>query len=299
MKLLSFKKREPQPAAPVLSEELAPEATSFATACSPAAVAAPAEAVPGEGERVLSAGEAAQYREFLRRKREEELSFMLRRLIADLTSVSDGACLCACVEDAVRLGVSGVLVTPDKLPPVRKLLKEGGKGAQRGAQNSADAPRLFVLVGGTGDTLPAVKKYEVKKAARLGADALVFVPSVMLFRGGTAQAVRREWRPVLRAAGRKEVFVALTDPSLKREEVLSGARAAEKARAFGVVVRGEPETAAAAAKAAGQLSVCADGAENGGQLDLLVKAGAGYALTRQTGRIAKELARQAGESLGG
>ena len=82
MKLLSFKKREPQPAAPVLSEELAPDAVSSETACSPAAVAAPAEAVPGEGERVLSAGEAAQYREFLRRKREEELSFMLRRLIA-------------------------------------------------------------------------------------------------------------------------------------------------------------------------------------------------------------------------
>lgn len=299
MKLLSFKKREPQPAAPVLSEELAPDAVSSETACSPAAVAAPADAVPGEGERVLSAGEAAQYREFLRRKREEELSFMLRRLIADLTSVSDGACLCAGVEDAVRLGASGVLVTPDQLSFVRKQLKSGGKGAQSGAQNSADAPRLFVLVGGTGETLPSVKKYEVKKAVRLGADALVFLPSVMLFRGYTAQASRREWRPVLRAAGRTEVFVALTDPRLKREEVLSGVRAAQKARAFGVVVGGEPETAAAAAKAAGQLSVCADGAENGGQLDLLLKAGAGYVLTRQTGRIAKELELQAKESLGG
>lgn len=299
MKLLSFKKRETQPAAPVLSEELAPDAVSSETACSPAAVGAPADAVPGEGERVLSAGEAAQYREFLRRKREEELSFMLRRLIADLTSVSDGACLCAGVEDAVRLGVSGVLVTPDKLPPVRKQLKSGGKGAQRGAQNSADAPRLFALVGGTGDTLPSVKKCEAKKAVRLGADALVFVPSVLLFRGGTVQAVRREWRPVLRAAGKRGVFVALTDPRLKREEVLSGVRAAQKARAFGVVVGGEPKTAAAAAKAAGQLSVCADGAENGGQLDLLLKAGAGYVLTRQTGRIAKELELQAKESLGG
>ena len=294
-----YPEREPQPAAPVLSEELAPEATSSETACSPAAVAAPAEAVPGEGERVLSAGEAAQYREFLRRKREEELSFMLRRLIADLTSVSDGACLCAGVEDAVRLGASGVLVTPDQLSFVRRQLKSGGKGAQRGAQNSADAPRLFVLVGGTGETLPAVKKYEVKKAVRLGADALVFVPSVMLLYGGTVQAVRREWRPVLRAAGKRGVFVALTDPRLKREEVLSGVRAAQKARAFGVVVGGEPETAAAAAKAAGQLSVCADGAENGEQLDLLLKAGAGHVFTAQPGRIAKELARQAGESLGG
>ena len=260
MKLLSFKKREPyperepQPAAPVLSEELAPEATSSETACSPAAVAAPAEAVPGEGDRVLSAGEAAQYREFLRRKREEELSFMLRRLIADLTSVSDGACLCAGVEDAVRLGASGVLVTPDQLSFVRKQLKSGGKGAQRGDQNSADAPRLFALVGGTGDTLPAVKKYEVKKAVRLGADALVLLPSVMLFRGGTVQAAKREWRPVLRAAGKRGVFVALTDPRLKREEVLSGCRCRCEGggAAFGLCGRGGKRRAARSAPEGGR-----------------------------------------------
>ena len=186
---------------------------------------------------VLSAGEAVRYREFLRRKREAETALMLHRLVADLTSVSDRATLRAGVEGAVRLGAFGVLVTPDKLPPVRKLLKEGGKGAQRGDQNSTDAPRLFVLVGGTGETLPAVKKYEVKKAVRLGADALVFVPSVMLFRGGTVQAVRREWRPVLRAAGKRGVFVALTDPSLTREEALFGVRAAEKAGASGAFRR--------------------------------------------------------------
>ena len=319
MKLWPFPKCAPQapasavpaaaPASPVPSPVPAEPACVAAEAAPTPELAPPCpskpEPAPQTAEeqpqpaRVLSAGEAAQYREFLRRKREEELSFMLRRLIADLTSVSDGACLCAGVEDAVRLGASGVLVTPDQLSFVRKQLKSGGKGAQRGAQNSADAPRLFVLVGGTGDTLPSVKKCEAKKAVRLGADALVFLPSVMLFRGYTAQASRREWRPVLRAAGRTEVFVALTDPRLKREEVLSGVRAAQKARAFGVVVGGEPETAAAAAKAAGQLSVCADGAENGGQLDLLLKAGAGYVLTRQTGRIAKELELQAKESLGG
>ena len=339
MKLWPFPKRAPKipassvpAAAPAVSAEALPEASSFAPPVSPAPVpqeAAPVpaepacvaaeeapapehappcpsgpEASPRSAEEaqsvcVLSAGEAVRYREFLRRKREAETALMLHRLVADLTSVSDRASLRAGVEGAVRLGAFGVLVTPDKLPPVRKLLKEGGKGAQRGDPNSADAPRLFALVGGTGETLPAVKKYEVKKAVRLGADALVFVPSVMLFRGGTVQAVRREWRPVLRAARRKEVFVALTDPRLKREEVLSGVRAAQKARAFGVVVGGEPETAAAAAKAAGQLSVCADGAENGGQLDLLLKAGAGYVLTRQTGRIAKELELQAKESLGG
>ena len=278
MKLWPFPKRAPKipassvpAAAPAVSAEALPEALSSPPPVSPAPVpqeaapvpaepacvaaeAAPApesappcpsgpEASPRSAEEaqsvcVLSAGEVVRYREFLRWKREAETALMLHRLVADLTSVSDRASLRSGVEGAVRLGAFGVLVTPDKLPPVRKLLKEGGKGAQRGDQNSTDAPRLFALVGGTGETLPAVKKYEVKKAVRLGADALVFVPCVMLFRGGTVQAVRREWRPVLRAAGKRGVFVALTDPRLKREEVLSGVRAAQKARAFGVVVRG-------------------------------------------------------------
>lgn len=337
MKLWPFPKRAPKipassvPAAapvspvpsPVPAEALS-EASSFAPPVSPAPVPAepacvaaeeapapehapPCPSGPEASSRsaeeaqpvcVLSAGEAVRYREFLRRKREAETALMLHRLVADLTSVSDRASLRAGVEGAVRLGAFGVLVTPDKLPPVRKLLKEGGKGAQRGDQNSTDAPRLFALVGGTGETLPAVKKYEVKKAVRLGADALVFVPSVMLFRGGTVQAVRREWRPVLRAAGKRGVFVALTDPSLKREEALFGVRAAEKAGASGVVVRGEADLVSAAFREAASL-VCAQGAENAEGLALLCKAGAGHVFTAQPGRIAKELARQAGESLGG
>ena len=337
MKLWPFPKRAPKipassvPAAapvspvpsPVPAEALS-EASSFAPPVSPAPVPAepacvaaeeapapehapPCPSGPEASSRsaeeaqpvcVLSAGEAVRYREFLRRKREAETALMLHRLVADLTSVSDRASLRSGVEGAVRLGAFGVLVTPDKLPPVRKLLKEGGKGAQRGDQNSTDALRLFVLVGGTGETLPAVKKYEVKKAVRLGADALVFVPSVMLFRGGTVQAVRREWRPVLRAAGKRGVFVALTDPSLKREETLFGVRAAEKAGASGVVVRGEADLVSAAFREAASL-VCAQGAENAEGLALLCKAGAGHVFTAQPGRIAKELARQAGEALGG
>ena len=337
MKLWPFPKRAPKipassvPAAapvspvpsPVPAEALS-EASSFAPPVSPAPVPAepacvaaeeapapehapPCPSGPEASSRsaeeaqpvcVLSAGEAVRYREFLRRKREAETALMLHRLVADLTSVSDRASLRSGVEGAVRLGAFGVLVTPDKLPPVRKLLKEGGKGAQRGDQNSTDALRLFVLVGGTGETLPAVKKYEVKKAVRLGADALVFVPSVMLFRGGTVQAVRREWRPVLRAAGKRGVFVALTDPSLKREETLFGVRAAEKAGASGVVVRGEADLVSAAFREAASL-VCAQGAENAEGLALLCKAGAGHVFAAQPGRIAKELARQAGESLGG
>ena len=261
---------------------------------------------------MLSAGEAARFREFLRRRKETELALMLHRLISDLTSVSDRAALRAGVESAVRMGAFGVLVTPDKLPLVRKLLQESGKSgqpaaqtadqpaaqasAQTSAQLGAGVPRLFALIGGTGETLPAVKKYEARKAVRLGAEALVLLPSVMLLHGGAVQAAKREWRPVLRAAGKRGVFVALTDPSLNGEETLSGVRAANKAGAAGVVVRGEVAIVSAAFREA--CPVCTQGVGSAEELSLLCKAGAGYAFTAQAECLAGELRQLTKESGG-
>ena len=254
--------------------------------------------------RVLSAGEAARFREFLRRRKETELALMLHRLISDLTSVSDRAALRAGVESAVRMGAFGVLVTPDKLPLVRKLLQESGKSGQPAAQASAQTsaqlgagvPRLFALIGGTGETLPAVKKYEARKAVRLGAEALVLLPSVMLLHGGAVQAAKREWRPVLRAAGKRGVFVVLTDPSLNGEETLSGVRAANKAGAAGVVVRGEVAIVSAAFREA--CPVCTQGVGSAEELSLLCTAGAGYAFTAQAECLAGELRQLTKESDG-
>ena len=344
MKLWPFPKRAPKipassvpAAAPAVSAEALPEALSSPPPVSPvpspvladtapaAAEAAPApesappcpsklEVPPQTPEeqpqpaRVLSAGEAARFREFLRRRKETELALMLHRLISDLTSVSDRAALRAGVEGAVRMGAFGVLVTPDKLPLVRKLLQESGKSgqpaaqtaaqpaAQASAQTAAGVPRLFALIGGTGETLPAVKKYEARKAVRLGAEALVLLPSVMLLHGGAVQAAKREWRPVLRAAGKRGVFVALTDPSLNGEETLSGVRAANKAGAAGVVVRGEVAIVSAAFREA--CPVCTQGVGSAEELSLLCKAGAGYAFTAQAECLAGELRQLTKESGG-
>lgn len=348
MKLWPFPKRAPKipassvpAAAPAVSAEALPEALSSLPPASPvpspvladtapaAAEAAPApesappcpskpEVPPQTAEeqpqpaRVLSAGEAARFREFLRRRKETELALMLHRLISDLTSVSDRAALRAGVESAVRMGAFGVLVTPDKLPLVRKLLQESGKSGQPAAQTAAQpaaqasaqtsaqlgagVPRLFALIGGTGETLPAVKKYEARKAVRLGAEALVLLPSVMLLHGGAVQAAKREWRPVLRAAGKRGVFVALTDPSLNGEETLSGVRAAKKAGAAGVVVRGEVAIVSAAFREA--CPVCTQGVGSAEELSLLCKAGAGYAFTAQAECLAGELRQLTKESGG-
>ena len=299
-----------QEAAPVLADT-APVAAEAAPAPEPAPPCPSKPEVPPQTAeeqpqpaRVLSAGEAARFREFLRRRKETELALMLHRLISDLTSVSDRAALRAGVEGAVRMGAFGVLVTPDKLPLVRKLLQESGKSgqpaaqtaAQPAAQTAAGVPRLFALIGGTGETLPAVKKYEARKAVRLGAEALVLLPSVMLLHGGAVQAAKREWRPVLRAAGKRGVFVALTDPSLNGEETLSGVRAANKAGAAGVVVRGEVAIVSAAFREA--CPVCTQGVGSAEELSLLCKAGAGYAFTAQAECLAGELRQLTKESGG-
>lgn len=340
MKLWPFPKRAPKapasyvPAAsPAVSAEARPEALSSPPPVSPvpspvpaepacvAAEAAPApepappcpskpEVPPQTAEeqsqpaRVLSAGEAARFREFLRRRKETELALMLHRLISDLTSAYDRAALRAGVESAVRMGAFGVLVTPDKLPLVRKLLQESGKSGQPAAQTAAQpaaqtvagVPRLFALIGGTGETLPAVKKYEARKAVRLGAEALVLLPSVMLLHGGAVQAAKREWRPVLRAAGKRGVFVSLADPALNGEETLSGVRAANKAGAAGVVVRGEVAIVSAAFREA--CPVCTQGVGSAEELSLLCKAGAGYAFTVQAECLAGELRQLTKESGG-
>ena len=328
MKLWPFPKRAPQapassvPAAAPVSPVPSPVPAEPPCAAAEAApTPEPAPPCPSKPEvppqtaeeqpqpaRVLSAGEAARFREFLRRRKETELALMLHRLISDLTSVSDRAALRAGVESAVRMGAFGVLVTPDKLPLVRKLLQESGKSGQPDAKNAAPTavptaaqtgagvPRLFALIGGTGETLPAVKKYEARKAVRLGAEALVLLPSVMLLHGGAVQAAKREWRPVLRAAGKRGVFVALTDPSLNGEETLSGVRAANKAGAAGVVVRGEVAIVSAAFRES--CPVCTQGVGSAEELSLLCKAGAGYAFTAQAECLAGELRQLTKESDG-
>lgn len=304
----------PQEAAPVLADtalaaaEAAPAPESAPPCPSKPEVPPQTAEEQSQPARVLSAGEAARFREFLRRRKETELALMLHRLISDLTSVSDRAALRAGVESAVRMGAFGVLVTPDKLPLVRKLLQESGKSgqpdaqtaaqpaAQASAQTVAGVPRLFALIGGTGETLPAVKKYEARKAVRLGAEALVLLPSVMLLHGGAVQAAKREWRPVLRAAGKRGVFVSLADPALNGEETLSGVRAANKAGAAGVVVRGEVAIVSAAFREA--CPVCTQGVGSAEELSLLCKAGAGYAFTAQAECLAGELRQLTKESGG-
>lgn len=229
---------------------------------------------PEPSQRVLSQAEEAEYREFLRTKREAEIALLLRRLVVDLSGESDRFALKAGVESAVRLSAAGVLVSPMQVALVKKLLKKSG-------------PRLMTLVGGTGESLPSVKKLEAKRALRQGAEEILLTVSTYSLKNGAAQNVRRELRTVRRAARRAVFSAALFDRRLSREEVLFGVREAAEAGADGAYLAAEAEAVEAASESG--LSLGAARAENAEQLKLLVKAGAGRILTMQAERIAEEL----------
>ena len=249
---------------------LSPNDVPAAEPAAPETVVIPPEPSP----RVLSQAEEAEYREFLRTKREAEIALLLRRLVIDLSGESDRFALKAGVESAVRLSAAGVLVSPMQVVLVKKLLKKSG-------------PRLMALVGGTGESLPSVKKLEAKRALRQGAEEIVLTVSVYSLKNGAAQNVRRELRTVRRAARRAVFSAALFDRRLSREEVLFGVREAAAAGADGAFLAAEAEVVEAASECG--LSLGAARAENAEQLKLLVKAGAGRVLTMQAERIAEEL----------
>ena len=236
---------------------------------------APDEPPESPSLRVLSAAEEAEYREFLRTKREAEIALTLRRLVLDLSGECDRFALRAGVERAVRLGAAGVLVSPLQVPAVKKLVK--GRG-----------PRILALVGGTGECLPSVKKLEARRAVRQGAEEVVLVLSCYSLKNGGASHIARELRGVRRAARRAELWAVLSDRRLSREEVVFGLREAAAAGADGAYVSAEAELLEAANEACG-LSLGAAGAENAEQLKLLIKAGAGRAVTAQAERIADEV----------
>ena len=239
----------------------------------------PPDRSPGSPVRVLSAAEEAEYREFLRIKRESEIALTLRRLVVDVSGISDRASLRAACGAASRLFAAGVLASPVQVSSVRRQL-----------------PReIFVaaLVGGSGESLPSVKRYEAKRAVRQGADAVVLLPSMFSLLSGEGQGAKREWRLVRRAVKRARMLVALDDRRLEREAFAPAVRAAKACGADGVLVRGESEWVRAAAEEGEGLLVEA-GAENAEQLRLLLSAGAVRVLTSAADAIAAQLRQKAG-----
>lgn len=229
-------------------------------------------------ERLLSAAEAAEYGEFKRSKREAEIALALRKLIVDASRrETDKYALKAACESARRLRAYGVLASPVNVVAARRHL-------------AGTETYVCCLVGGSGESIPAVKKLEAKKAAAQGAGEIRLVLSYSALRSGNARYLRQEVKKVRRAVRRLPLVVSLEDHSLGEEEVALGVRAAAEGGADAACVRGEVQLVLRALRACGgKLRIDASGAENAEQLRALMKSGASRVSTGCSERIASEM----------
>lgn len=232
----------------------------------------------------ISAEEAAEFGEFKRSRREAEIALLIGKVVVDASRrETDRHALRAACDEAKKLGAYGVLVSPVQVTAARKFL--------------AGSPVLTVCaVGGTGESLPAVKRAEAKRAARQGAKELRLAPCYSALAGGNAAYLKREIRKVRRAAKKCALILALDDRGLSEDDVALGTRAAAEGRANGVCVRGEAQLVLRALTvSAGKLSVQCSGVENAAQLRMSIRAGAAHVTSRAAEEIAEELYRALGE----
>lgn len=237
-----------------------------------------------ESGTFLSAAEAAEYGEFKRTRREAEIAVSLHKIIVEAArrETDRGALKSAC--DCVkRLFSYGVLVSPVSAAQAKRRL-EGSESY------------VVARIGGTGETLLAVKKYEARKTVGQGAKELRLVLCYSALKAGNLGYLRREIKKVKRAAGRSPVIVSLEDHALSEDEVALGVRAAGEGGADGVCVRGEVNLVLRALRVcAGKLRVDASGVENAEQMRALLKAGASLVTTCCADEIAEEMYRMARE----
>lgn len=226
----------------------------------------------------LTAAEAAEFGEFKRARKEAELSFTLTKLLVDASfrEVDKSSLRRAC-ETGLRFNVSGVEVSPVNVSAARRLLGRGG------------AP-VCCVVGGTGESLTSVKRFEAKKAVGMGAREIRLVPCYSQLASGGYTYLKKEIRRIKRCVKRGTLTVNLDDRNLSEEEVAIGVRAAAAGKADAVCVRGETELIIRAVKeAAGRLAVEAAGIENAEQLRLVLQAGATRAVSSCCEKLADEL----------
>lgn len=233
---------------------------------------------------VLSPQEAVEYEEFKRSRREAEIAVTLGKLTVDASRrETDKYALKRACESAKKLRAYGVLVSPVHVAQARRNL-------------SGCPVNVVCLVGGTGESLPAIKKAEVKKAISQGAREVRLVLCYSALRGGNMQYVKKEIKKVRKAAKKCAFTVSLEDHTFGEEEILRGVRAACDAGAQGVCVRGEISLVLHAVQtSAGRIRVEASGVENAEQLRSLIKAGAIRSTTHFPEQVAAELYRAAEE----
>lgn len=228
-------------------------------------------------ELPLSAEERSAFSEFKRTRKEAEVLLTLKKIVSDASGrETDRTLLKKICEYAKRERVGGVLVSPVNVAAAKKFLSGSGV-------------KVICLIGGNGETLPAVKKYEAKRAVKLGADELRLVVCYSALVGGNLAYLKREIKKVKRAV-KTGVTLSLEDHSLSEEDVALGTRAAFESGLSGVCVRGEtPLLLRAVDEGAGKLTFDCSDVENAEQLRSLICLGALRLVSPCTEKLSAEL----------
>lgn len=137
-----------------------------------------------EGRVSITAREAMEYREFKRQQKRAEILSAISKsegMIEKTSEVSKTA------ERAAKLRQSAVRITPSRLEAIGNFFHRR-------------AVALDCVIGGNGETLTKVKRYEAKTAIRLGAKELTLVLSPYAVTHCRYEEIRKELKKISRTA---------------------------------------------------------------------------------------------------
>ena len=139
----------------------------------------------------ISASDAEEYRLYKKRKSLTEISSALNRSVGTLTGQEDVQRTC---ERAVRLRQTAVKVPVSKLNQAHYYL-------------SGNVVRLDCVIGGNGETLTKVKRYETRLAMRRHAQELTLILTPSHLDTCRYGEVQKEIKTIVRTAGKTGVKV--------------------------------------------------------------------------------------------
>lgn len=231
----------------------------------------------GQAGFYVPADEEAEYTEFKRARKEAEIKLIFKKLVADASRrEADGVTVKKTCDFVKKNSLCGVLVSPIRAACAKRQLAGGGA--------------VLCLAGGTGETLPAVKKCEIKKLFRLGVKEFRFVPCYSAIEGRDLSYMKRELGKIRRAVRDAALVLALDDRSVDEEGISIGVRAACESGFNGVCVRGEtPLLLRAVEEGGGKVFADCTGVENAEQLRALLRLGANRLATPCPEQIVGEI----------
>ncbi len=223
---------------------------------------------------VLSPSEAEEYCVFKRKKRVEEVLSALRKAVIAPPAELSLAEILKCAEIARAAKTLALRVPPNKLAAAKSALARNSSGAatRGGAGVAADA-----IVGGTGETLWKVKRYETKRAVAGGAGRITLILSPSAVSAGKFGETKREIKKVCKAAKKRPVTVALPETFARTLDRSVWKKIAALAADYGAKYLSVPFYAGAAELRTFLKDTCmleVAGVENSADFKILIASGA-------------------------